>query len=138
MAAQPNDVVHPQFKIDEVLLKYIELRDESDKIKADAKATVAKLDQQMGVIEAYLLNEFNNSGGTSISCDTATAFKKTTDFANVGDWNLTLDFIKANGMWQMLKKDVNKTAVKEFIDANGVPPPGVSWGSKIEVQVRRK
>lgn len=127
-----------QIKIDEVITKYIALRDQKDAIAADAKEKTKAVEAGMGVIEAWLLNELNLQGLTTFSCDVGTAFVKTTDFANVADWNLTLEFIKANEMYQMLKKDVNKTAVKEFIDAHGVPPPGVNWGSKLEVQVRRK
>lgn len=135
MAAQPNVI---QIKTDEVIAKYISLRDEKDRINAAAKAQVKGLDDQLGLIEAWLLNEFNLTGASSISSDFGTAFVKDSDYANVSDWNQTIEFIKANGMWQMLKKDVNKTAVKEFIDETGVPPPGVNWGSKREVQVRRK
>lgn len=136
MSAQPNVIQAPQF--DDIFAKYLELREQKDKVEADAKAKKAALDADMGIIEAWLLNHFNSTGSTNIATDFATAFVKETDFANVQDWNLTVEFIKANGMWQMLKKDVNKTAVKEFIDANGVPPPGVNWGSKREVQIRRK
>lgn len=128
----------PQFKVDEVIAKYIELRDQKDKINADAKAAVKVVDASLDIIEAWLLNQANEQGVSSFACDIGTAFVKETDFANVSDWNLTVEFIKKNEMWQMLKKDVNKTAVKEFIDANGVPPPGVNWGSKREIQVRRK
>lgn len=128
----------PQFKVDEVIAKYIELRDQKDKINSDAKAAVKVVDASLDIIEAWLLNQANEQGVSSFACDIGTAFVKETDFANVSDWNLTVEFIKKNEMWQMLKKDVNKTAVKEFIDANGVPPPGVNWGSKREVQVRRK
>lgn len=128
----------PQFKVDEVIAKYIELRDKKDQINADAKAAVKAVDANLDIIEAWLLNQANEQGVSSFACDIGTAFVKETDFANVSDWNLTVDFIKKNELWQMLKKDVNKTAVKEFIDANGVPPPGVNWGSKREIQVRRK
>jgi hypothetical protein len=128
----------PQFKVDDVIAKYIELRDKKDQINAAAKTEVKAIEANMDVIEAWLMNEFNTRGGDSIACDIGTAFIKEVDFANVSDWNLTLPFIQTHGLWQMLKKDVNKTAVKEFIDANGVPPPGVNWGSKREIQVRRK
>jgi hypothetical protein len=128
----------PQFKVDEVIAKYIDLRDRKDKINADAKAAVKAVDANLDIIEAWLLNQANEQGVSSFACDIGTAFVKETDFANVSDWNLTLPFIQTHGLWQMLKKDVNKTAVKEFIDANGVPPPGVNWGSKREIQVRRK
>lgn len=138
MSAQPNDVTQPVFQIDDILGKYLELRDEKDRIQAELKAKVKGLDDNMGVIETWLLNEFNTRGATNIATPFATAFVKDTDFANVSDWNVTLEFIKTHELWQMLKKDVLKSAVKEFIDATGTPPPGVNWGSKREVQVRRK
>lgn len=128
----------PQIRVDEVIAKYISLRDQKDTIAAQAKAQTQEIDKQLDLIGAWLLNEANTQGVTSLACDIGTAFVKETDFAGVQNWDQTLDFIRANGMWQMLKKDVAKGAVKEFIEANGVPPPGVNWGSKKEIQVRRK
>lgn len=127
-----------QFNLTEIIAKYVALRDAKDAINAKAKADVKVIDADLDTIEAWLLNQANEQGVNSFATDAGTAFVKQTDYANVSDWNQTIDFIKANNMWHMLKKDVNKTAVKEFIDANGVPPPGVNWGAKQEIQIRRK
>jgi hypothetical protein len=129
-----------QFSLDAIMAKYIELRDTKDLIMREAKEKCAGLDKALDTMSAYLHKTMQDKGLTSVACSgVGTAFIKSTDFAGVQDWNLALDFIQKNGLWQMLKKDVNKTAVKEYIDANpqGLPPPGVNWGSKVEVQVRR-
>lgn len=127
-----------QFNLTEIIAKYVALRDAKDAINAKAKADIKVIDVDLDIIEAWLLNQANEQGVNSFATDAGTAFVKETDYANVSDWNLTIAFIIENKMFQMLKKDVNKTAVKEFIDANGVPPPGVNWGAKKEVQIRRK
>lgn len=52
-------------------------------------------------------------------------------------WNLLLTYIRAQGNWQLLKKDVSKTAVKEIVDAKGVPPDGVKFERFKTAQFRR-
>jgi len=128
----------PQYKIDDVVARYVALRDQKDKINADAKAQTEALSSQMKVIEGWIHQKLQEMGVESFKTDFGTAFKKMSDFANVSDWKLTLDFIREHEAWNMLKKDINKTAVVEFITEHGVPPPGVNYGMKEEVQVRRK
>jgi hypothetical protein len=127
-----------KFDINDVISKYVQLRDQKDAIEAEAKAKKAEIDKSLDLLEAWLLNEANVQGVNSFASDAGTAFVKEVDFVNVSDWNQTLTFIQNNSMWQMLKKDVNKTAVKEFMEATGTPPPGVNYGAKREMQVRRK
>jgi hypothetical protein len=126
-----------QFKIEDVVARYIGLRDEKDKIEADAKARVEKLAEQMRIIEGWLHQQMQTLGVESFKTEYGTAFVKMTDFCGVQDWNLTLQYIQENQAWNLLNKAVNKTAVKEFIAENQVPPPGVNYGMKQEVQVRR-
>lgn len=126
------------FKIDEVVQQYVAFRDEVAAIGADAKAKAAEIEAKMQVIEAWLMNQASLQGVDSFKTASGTAFVKTVDFCSVGDWDSTVDFIKVNNAWELLNRAVNKTAVREYIDANGVPPPGVNFAQKKEIQVRRK
>lgn len=52
-------------------------------------------------------------------------------------WTHYLTYLRAQGNWQLLKKDVNKTAVAEVVDATGVAPDGVKFERFQTVQFRR-
>jgi len=126
-----------QYKIDDIVARYVQLRDQKDKIAADAKAQTEQIVKQMQIIEGWLHTKLQELGVESFKTDAGTAFVKTSDFAGVQDFNLVIQYVKENEAWNLLKKDVNKTAVKEYLAEHGVPPPGVNYGTKQEVQVRR-
>jgi hypothetical protein len=129
--------VTTEFKIDTVVSRYIDLRDQKAKIAADAKAQTEGIDAQLKIIEGWLHQKLHELGTESFKTEFGTAYLTKTDFCGVADWNLVLQYIQENQAWNLLNKAVNKTAVKEYLNENQVPPPGVNYGVKEEVQVRR-
>lgn len=127
------------FQIDAVIAKYLEIRDEKERLQATIKGQVEALDAQLSTIERWIHQRMQEVGVDSFKAKgIGTAFKKVSDFCSVADWQSVLQFAKEHEAWHILTKGVSKTAVKEFIDANdGVPPPGVNYGTKEEVQIRR-
>ena len=127
------------YQIDAVIAKYLEIRDEKERVQASVKSQVEALDAQLATIERWLHQKMQEVGVDSFKAKgIGTAFKKVSDFCSVADWNAVKDFVLQHDAWHMLTKSVSKTAVKEFIDANdGVPPPGVNYGTKEEIQIRR-
>lgn len=123
--------------MEELVNKYIELRDAKSTIKAQADAKIAKLDAVLDKIEAALLAEFTESGIESMRTKAGTAYKQTRTSAGVADWESVLRFIQDNGLWHMLEKRVNKSAVEQFKDANGDLPPGLNWREEVVINVRR-
>jgi hypothetical protein len=123
--------------MEELVNKYIELRDAKAKVKAAADAKIAKLDSVLDKIEAALLAEFQESGIESMRTKAGTAYKQTRTSAGVADWEAVLRFIQDNDMWHMLEKRVSKSAVEQFKDANGDLPPGLNWREEVVINVRR-
>ena len=126
------------FKVDAVIEKYLELRDKKDTINARVEAEVAAIDAQMKILNGWLHQQMHLIGTDSFKTDRGTAFLKTSDFCSVADFNVVIQHVIEHSAWHMLTKGVNKTAVQEFIKEHGNPPPGVNYGTKEEVQVRRK
>jgi hypothetical protein len=60
-----------------------------------------------------------------------------TDFANVADWDAVLTFIKNHDAFDMLEKRVSKTAVRSHMDETGEVPPGITYGTKLGVNIRK-
>lgn len=123
--------------IGDVIRTYMKLRDQKTAIEAEVKERVSDLKTKMEKLEAYLKTQMDAQGLTSFKSDYGTAFLTTTDYANVADWDAVLDFIRDNEAFDMLEKRVSKIAVRGYIDANKSVPPGITYGTKLEVNIRK-
>jgi hypothetical protein len=126
-----------ELTVDAVIDTYIKLRTQKEMVEANAKEQVGNIKIKLDKLEAWIQAKSDETGVKSFKTDHGTAFLATSDFASVGDWDAVLGFIKANGAYDLLNKAVNKSAVREYLDANGAVPPGVNFGTKIGVSVRR-
>lgn len=129
-----NDVA---LNIGNVIRTYMKLRDQKTAIEAESKERVANLKSKLEKLEAYLKLQMDTQGLTSFKSDYGTAFLSTTDYANVADWDAVLTFIRANNAYDMLEKRVSKFAVRSYIEFNKAVPPGVTYGTKLEVHIRK-
>ena len=123
--------------VDEVVAAYIKLRLKKEQMEAEVKAETKKIVEKMDKFEAWLKEQADAQGVTSFKTKHGTAFLKTTDYANVENWDAALNFILDNQAFDLLNKAVSKVAVRGYIDANKAGPPGVNYGTKIEVEVRK-
>jgi len=55
----------------------------------------------------------------------------------VADWDSTLNFIRENEAYDMLEKRISKIAVRSYIEQNKAVPPGVNYGTRLEVNIRK-
>ena len=123
--------------MEELVEKYIQLRDKKAEISAAFKAKTAKLDEVIGKIEGVLLQQFMELGMESVRTKAGTAYKSTRSSATVADWDNVLDFVRQNDLWNMLEHRVSKQAVEQFKEEHGDLPPGVNWREEVVVNVRR-
>lgn len=123
--------------MEELVAKYIELRDTKAKIESETKAKVAKIVDVMDKIEAVILAEFQASGVESVRTANGTAYKQTRSSATVADWDAALGYIQANNLWHMLERRVSKQAVEQFKEAHGELPPGLNWREEVVINIRR-
>lgn len=124
-------------KLDQIIDKYLKIRDEKAKIKEKYQSDVAHLDAAMEKIENYLQAEMQKSGLKNLPTELGTAYLSTRTAATVADWDSLLSYVRANDLWTLLEKRVSKTAVEEFVTANDDLPPGVNISQAVVVNVRR-
>lgn len=123
---------------DELIGKYVELREKLAVVNKEAEAIAAPIKEAMSVIASYMLNLFNESGETSKKTDRGTAFIKESTFIGVNDWPEVLKFIQDGEAWEFLNRAVNKTAVTTYMkEHEDATPPGVNISKKREVQFRK-
>ena len=123
--------------IDTVIAGYMKLRERKKEVEAKAKEEVSTINEKMTKLEAWIKNFFDETGQVSSKTPHGTAFLTTVDFAGVADWDAVLNFVKENEAYDMLTHSVSKTAVREYIKENKQVPPGVNYGTKIEVNIRK-
>jgi len=123
--------------IADVIRAYTKLRDQRTAAEAEVKERVDTIKAKMTKLEAYLKEQMDAQGLTQFKSDHGTAFLTTTDFANVANWDEVLQFIKDNEAFDMLEKRVSKTAVRGYMDKHKRVPPGVTYGTKLDVNIRK-
>ena len=123
--------------IDAVIKKYMKLRAQKEAVEAEIKERVDKIKADMAKLEAFLQAKMDADGLTSFKSEHGTAFLTTTDFANVDNWDAVLQFIREEEAYDMLERRVSKAAVRGYIEANKEVPPGIKYGTKLGVNIRK-
>lgn len=124
-------------QIDKVVQTYVSLRDKKATLVAALKAETKVIDEKLDKISAWIKEQADAQGVTSFKTKSGTAFLTTTEHAQVGDWDAVLNFIIANGAWDMVERRVSKLAVKAWIENTKEVPPGVNYSTRVDVGVRR-
>lgn len=122
--------------VDQVIAAYMKLRNDKAAIEAETKDRLKDIKAKMEKFEAWIKTQADAQGVTSFKTKHGTAFLTTVDYANVADWDSVLDFIRTNEAYDMLEKRISKTAVREYIKESKAVPPGVNYGTKLEVNFR--
>ena len=124
--------------IEELIDRYIKIRDRKAQLKAEYDAQVESLDDALKKIENVLLAKLNSDGMDSFSKrGVGTAFKSKVTSATVADKGAFLTSVKENDQWHLLDIRCNKTAVSEYRDIHDDLPPGINWREETVVRVNR-
>lgn len=124
-------------KMNEIVEKYIALRDKKALMKKEFDKSVEEINTVMAKLEGIVLKEFQESGLDSVKTKAGTAYKSTRTSVTTADWDAVLAFIKDEQAWEMLEHRLNKKAVEQYREVNDDLPPGVNWREEIVINVRR-
>lgn len=123
--------------IEGLVSNYIRLRDKKQAIEKDQKAVIAEYNTALKAIEERLMVVFNESNIDSTKTKAGTAYKTILSSVKVEDPALFRDFIEANNAWSILDARASKSAVEQWLEENGAPPPGVSINRIAKINVKR-
>ncbi len=123
--------------VDQVIETYMKFRKKKETIESEAKARVKGIKENMAKLEAWIKEKADADGVTSFKTNHGTAFLTTNDYARVEDWDAMLGFIQENDAYDLFEKRVSKIAVRGYIDMNKAVPAGVTYGTKIAINVRK-
>ena len=125
-------------QINELVGKYVELRDKKSEFKKEYESKVAKIDEVLDKIEVTLLKTFQESGVDSLSTPSGTAYVSSRTSATVADWDQFSKFVIEGGNFDFLEKRCSKEAVIQYKAAHNDLPPGITWSESRSVNIRRK
>ncbi|MHB8388018.1 MAG: hypothetical protein ACYDBH_00385 [Acidobacteriaceae bacterium] len=120
-----------------VMARRFDLVEQMAIIQGKHKAELAPLAEEVNLCETFIKDEMNRSGMQQCKTSSGMAFFTTKDSVTVENFDETLAEIREKGLWQLLNKAVNKTAVKEYIEVNKAVPPGVKYDSYKDLSWRR-
>jgi hypothetical protein len=123
--------------IEQLIDRYVKLRDRKAAMKAEYDLSVAKIDEAMTKVENFILGHLNTNGIDSVGAPAGTAFKATMTSATVADRDAFMGYVRNNEAFNLLDVRANKTAVIEFREANNDLPPGINWREEAVVRIRR-
>jgi len=123
--------------VDTAIGAYMALRKQKEQAEAAVKTQVDEIKAKMAKLEAWIKIQADSQGVTSFKTNHGTAFLTTTDYANVADWDAVLTHIRETGAYDMLEKRISKMAVRGYIEENKIVPPGVNYGTKLELNIRK-
>lgn len=124
-------------KVDDVIATYMKLRGQKEAIEAQMKEQTAAIKAKMEKLESWIKEQADIQGVTSFKTKHGTAFLTTTDYANVADWDAMLAFVRENEAYDLFEKRVSKVAVRGYIEQTKAVPPGVNYGTRLDVNIRK-
>jgi hypothetical protein len=139
---------------DTLIKAFRKIRDAKTTMTREYKDKVGTLDEQGAVILSTVHNMLLETGTDSAKTSEGTAFLTTKDFVGMDDVEKFREFMSAECAggdvelaakiyndfpWHFFTKALSKDAVKNYMkgDGNGAPPPGVTYDSSVEVQIRK-
>lgn len=126
-------------KLDDIVAKYIALRDRKSAMKKEYDEKVARVDDAMNKMEAIIMRVFKDSGIDSARTEAGTAYLSTRTSATVADRDTFFGWVLEDPEERVsfLENRVSKTMVDQFKAATDDLPPGLNYRSEVTVGVRR-
>jgi len=125
--------------IEQIVAAYVKIRDAKDAIYQKYKAETTELEGKMNVLKYKLLEVSKETGVTSFSTPSGTAYRTVKDRYWTNDWESFYDFMQENNAMGLLEKRIHQTNMKEFLENNpNQEPKGLNIDREYEITIRRK
>ncbi len=127
-----------ELTVDTAMSQRFELVEQIAIIQGRHKNELAPLLEVVNLCEQFIKDEMLKGNMQQLKTSAGhMAYFTTKTSCTVEDFDATINEIREKGLWHLLNKAVNKTAVAEYIEANHTPPPGVRFDSFRDLAWRR-
>lgn len=128
----------PQIDLDRLTAIYLKMRDKRDDMRREAEAREKEIEEQMGIIEAEMLEICKQMNADSVRTPHGTIIRSVKSRYWTNDWDSMYRFIKEHDAFGLLEKRLHQTHLKEFLSENpDLFPAGVNVENAYSVVVRR-
>jgi hypothetical protein len=124
-------------KIDELITKYIELRDKKADLKKQLDEKVLKIDEAMKIISLHMKGFLDKTGQKNATTEAGTVYKESKVSVKVSDPAIFFDYVKNNDAFDLLPKSVCKAVYMQYKEEGG-KVPGITETTFVSVGVRRR
>lgn len=123
---------------DKLVKVYIKIRDAKAVKTKELEDEIAKLDEQLGAVEAELLELCKSTGQDGGKTQHGSFRRSVKTRYWTSDWDKMYDFIKEHNAPELLERRVAQTAFKEFLSSNpDKMPEGMNVDSRYAITVTR-
>jgi len=123
--------------VNEIVTKYIALRDKKSALKKEFDDKVAKLDTAMETMEVYLAQLMTSLGVDSISADAGTAYTSVRTKVKILDREKARLFVLKTKNLDLLELRASSTGVTQYMQEFGKLPDGFDALVESTVNIRR-
>ena len=127
----------PPINFDALVDKFVKLRDRIKAMEAKHKEELAPFKEMRDVLESHLLAHLNAVQAENVKTASGTVYKTTKDTATLADRSMFWGWVMTNSEWDAIDVKANVSFVRDFIEDNHTPPPGVNFSSVQTVGVKR-
>lgn len=127
-----------QVDVEKRVGQYVQLRDLKAELAEKQAAEMKPINDTMIMIEDELKSALLAVNADNMKTGKGTVSLSTKASASAADIDAFWTWVITQGAFDMLDKKPNLTAITEYVNANGVPPPGVNYTTFLKIGVRRK
>lgn len=127
-----------QLDPDKMVRTFQKIKAKREQLKREFAAADEELKSKQALLQSMLLKFLTDSNLSSARTSTGTIYKQTKILPRAADWDVFYTWVRENDAFDFLEKRITRDAVKRYMEENdGLPPPGVSIFSEIEVGIRK-
>jgi len=127
-----------QKKVDARVDQYVRVRDAIKEMDERHKAEKQPLLEIQNLLTGWMMDFLKTTGSESIKTKHGTCYTSTRHTASLADPDAFMKFVIDNGLYELLDRRANATAVRDYVAANGGNlPPGANLSSIQTLGVRR-
>ncbi len=118
--------------------QFVKLRDLKAELKEKHEAEMKPINEAMEMIKEELKQALLSMNAKNAKTEAGTVSLTQKVSASAADINAFWTWVITQGAFDMLDKKPNVTAITEYVQQHGVPPPGVNYNVFQDIGVRRK
>lgn len=137
MHVQPEVPTPTEVTFAQRIAQYIQVRAMIKEVEEKHEAELKPLRELQNLLSGWLQQHLEKTGSDSVKTKAGTAYISTRYTASLADPDAFMKFVINEGMFELLDRRANATAVKDYVQEKGALPPGVNLNGIKTVGVRR-